>query len=267
MSYVKKAALVLLGLALIAGCALLPAALAVWQDSRQIGAVNLIDVEPVSLDTDTKLIDRLRLTSQSERYCEVRSVEVGTGLRLHETTVFEQAKDQLGALYEAGILTIPPDIFRDCSLEGVELAVDVSDPSNSAMFWQLVFYSEDGQIVLLIDDESGLIVYFELSTLEAEKVAPDDLAACGAAWAGYLGLTVSEDEIEQKTVEYTIQKYAESFGLEYYQTMTDVAAGKSAKERVQTFGGMSLCSPDDPEGLQVTYLYRAGPYVFRMFIA
>ena len=268
MKYVKKAALVLFGLALIAGCALLPTGLALWQDSRQLDETTVIGVEPVALDADTDLIDRLRLASMSERYCEVRTVEVGTGVRLHEPTVFEQAKAQLGALYEAGILTMPPESFQDCTIEAIDLAVDMGDPSNSGMFWHLVFYSEDGQIVFLLDDESGLIVYFEIAMLEEGKAAPDDLAACGRAWAEYLGLTVAEDEVAQKTVEYAVREYAEMYGYDdSYYDKYNMATGTYTKDRYWSYGGVNLCNADDPEGLQVTYLFRASPYVFRLFIA
>lgn len=270
MKYVKKAALVLFGLVLIAGCALLPAGLALWQDGRQLDETTVIGVEPVVLDGDTDLIDRLRLASMSERYCEVQSVAVGTGVRLHEPTVFEQAKAQLGALYEAGILPMPPESFQDCTIEGIDLAVDMGDPSNSGMFWQLVFYSEDGQIVFLLDDESGLIVYFEIVMLEGEKVAPDDMEACTKAWADYLGLAVSEDEIARMTVEYAVQEYAEMYGFDdayTYYDKYDAAAETYTKERYWSYGGVNLCSADDPEGLQITYLYRVSPDTFRLFIA
>lgn len=259
MRKLKKLALVLLTLALIACCALLPSAVALWQDHRQHGRIESQTMEPIALHTDdSSLIDRLRLCSQNQLYCEVQNMSIGTGVRFQEDTVIEQAELQLDLLHTAGVLTVGADGYIKIGVSGVDFLADPGEPSNNAMVWRVVFYAETGVTEVLIDDESGLIIALNASDMETPP-STGDMDACGAAWASYLGLSrVGQESTEaESTVEYAKRIEAEQYGI----------TEKDVEDLWWTYGGVTLTNADDPEGYQVTYLFRAAADSFWITIA
>lgn len=264
MQLLKRAAAALLTLALLAAGALLPTAFALWQDNRQLGRIETAEVEPIAVgQADTSLIGRLRLCSQNQLYCEIQGMEVGTGMRFQETTVEEQARAQIDRLHELGILSVSAADYPGLKIDGVSFLADPGDPSNNAMFWRLVFYGENGSLDLLLDDETGLVVSFEVWS-DAAAPSSADLDACGAAWADYLGLTATGDALEQKMVVYAAQMEAEQYGMVY-----DANASYSAKDgkKYWSYGGVTLMNADDPEGYQVSFLFHLSEDTFRLVVA
>lgn len=263
MQLLKRVAAALLTLTLLAAGALLPTAFALWQDNRQIGRIETAEVEPIAVgQADTSLIGRLRLCSQNQLYCEVEGMEVGTGMRFQETTVEEQARAQIDRLHELGILSVSAAEYTVLSFDGVSFLADPGDPSNNGMFWQLVFGGENGSLDLLLDDETGLIVSFEVWS-GAGAPAGAGLDACGAAWADYLGLTPVPDEDGKKLVLHAAQSDAEAFGVAVDEETYSV---KMDKIRWQ-YGGVTLRNADDPEGAQIRFLLRASEDTFYLVVA
>lgn len=263
MQLIKRAAAALLTLALLAAGALLPNAFALWQDEHQIGRIETVEMEPIAVgQADTSLIERLRLCSQNQLYCEVEGMEVGTGMRFQEDTVDEQARAQIDRLHELGILSVSAADYPGLKIDGVSFLADPGDPSNNAMFWRLVFYGENGSFDLLLDDASGLIVSFEIWS-GAGAPAGADPDTCGAAWADYLDLTPVQDKEGKQLVLHAAQSDAEAFGASVDEDSYSV---KIDKFRWQ-YGGVTLRNADDPEGAQVRFLFRTSEDTFYLVVA
>ena len=263
MQTLQRIAGALLTLALLAAGALLPNAFALWQDEHQIGRIETVEMEPIAVgQADTSLIERLRLCSQNQLYCEVEGMEVGTGMRFQETTVEEQARAQIDRLHELGILSAPAADYTVVKFDGVSFLADPGDPSNNGMFWRLIFGGESGSLDLLLDDASGLIVSFEVWS-GAGAPAGADPDACGAAWADYLGLTPVQDKEGKQLVLHAAQSDAEAFGVAVDEDSYSV---KIDKFRWQ-YGGVTLRNADDPEGAQVRFLFRTSEDTFYLVVA
>ena len=249
MPMLKKFLLALLTAALLAACALLPSAVALWQDHRQLGRVETEAMEPIALgQSASSLLDRLRLCSQNELYCEVQTMSIGTGVRFQEDTAIEQARAQLDRLHEAGVLALDVDQYVGLGVAGVDFLADPGEPSNNAMVWRIAAHTMTGETELLLDDESGLIIALGASDMETPPAAGDPDAS-GTAWADYLGLSrveVKNAEAQSK-VKYVAQIEGERYGI----------TEKDAADLLWSYGGVTLANEDDPEGYQVTYLFRS----------
>ena len=250
----KKILLALLTAALIAGCALLPSAVALWQDHRQLGRIETEAIEPIALRAeDSRLLDRLRLCSGNQLYCEVQNMPIGTGVRYQEETVLVQAREQLAQLYESGVLLLDPALY-DAKVSGIDFLADPGDPANNAMVWRIVFYSETGMIQVLIDDESGHIVLLRADD-EETMPSPQEPDVTAAAWADYLGLalveTTSADEERIRITDTEKYGYAKE----------ELGAVRLA------YSSISLAHPDDPNGFAVQYLLRASENTLWITIA
>ena len=241
---IKKIWLALLTALLIVACALLPSAAAIWQDHRQIGRMETETIEPITLRTDdSSLIDRLRLCSSNQLYCEVRNMPIGTGVRYQENTVIEQAWEQLRLLCTtAGILQFDAALY-DARILGIEFLADPGDPANNAMVWRIGFYSESGSVEALVDDESGLLIALVADDTGSAPAAQelDDIAA---AWTEYLGLASAE----------RLQTDGQVAVTEHYDA---VQVKKEEKFSEMSYGSVVLTHPDDPNGFSVQYLLRA----------
>lgn len=259
MPKLKRFALALLTAALVAGCALLPFGVAAWQDHRRIGRIESETVEPIALQTeDSSLIDRLRLCSANQLYCEVQNMPIGTGVRYQEDTVIEQARQQLDLLHTAGILSVGADGYIELGVLGIDFLADPGEPSNNAMVWRVIFYAETGVTEVLIDDESGRIIALSASNLKRPP-STGDMDACGAAWAAYLGLSrVGQEKV---AAEHAVERASKIEAVKYGISEEDVDG------LWWTYGGVTLTNADDPEGYQVTYLFRAAADSFSITIA
>ena len=250
----KRILLALLTAALIAGCALLPSTVALWQDHRQLGRIETETIEPISLrNEDVSLVDRLRLCSRNELYCEVQTMSIGTGVRYQEDTVVEQARTQLAKLCEAGILTLDPAQYTG-KAAGVDFLADPGDPANNALVWQIEFYGETGMLQALVDDASGLIIMLVADDNE-KSPASWDLARSIDAWAAYLGL--SEVEAADTDSDRLSITEAEKYGY----------SKKDLEAVLLSYGSATLAHPDDPDGFTVQYLMRVSHNTFWLTIA
>ena len=254
MRMYKKILLALLTAALIAGCALLPSAVALWQDHRQLGRIETEPIEPIALHADdSSLLDRLRLCSSNQLYCEVQNMPIGTGVRYQENTIMEQAHTELTLLHEKGILVLDPDLYT-AKVVGVDFLADPGDPANNAMVWRIVFYSETGMIQVLIDDESGHIVLLRADDEEIMP-SPQELDVTAAVWADYLGLALVETtSADEERIRITD---AEKYGY----AKEDLGAVRLA------YSSVTLAHPDDPNGFAVQYLLRVSENTLWITIA
>ena len=239
----KRILTVLLTAAVVSGCALLPFAAALWQDHSLLGQVESESIEPITLRAaDSSLLDRLRLCSANQLYCEVQNMPIGTGVRYQEDTIIEQARAQLRLLCEAsGVLRSEP-AYNAAKMLGIDFLADPGDPTNNAMVWRVGFYSDSGSAEVLVDDASGLIIALVADDIRTTPAARE-LDGTAAVWAAYLGLAVVETAREEQVI---VTDHAAVDGIK-----------TAEKAPAMTYRSVTLAHPDEPDGFHVQYLLRA----------
>lgn len=180
--------------AVLAGCALLPTALAWVRDYQQHGAVRTTKMEPIAMGSDEQysLIERFQLAgSELQLYHNVQTMSFATGVNYDHTTAIQNARTQLDALYAHGLIPVNSVEFEEFFVESIEYAADADDPARNLMVWTIGAFSDRYYAQAFMDDESGLLLSFWLNGTDAWMESME-LTTCAKAWSDYLGLTLQE---------------------------------------------------------------------------
>jgi len=234
---------------LIAGAAaasmLLPDTLLRWQDEKQVGRAEVKEAEEVILTEQASMTfsQKLELLKGNT----VNTLTLVNGKNYTQETIGAKVKEEAGKLAELGIL---PDLnAEEMIFPGSEINffMDMEDSERSMMLWTGVAYAGDYQLDYLLDDESGKLLGFRQSGIEAGGVSyagakagaalggdemieaetkveenfslsEEDLTKLAERWAEYLGCRLLEisrfnpdsfSEEDKKLIEKEMQKYRE----------------------------------------------------------
>lgn len=179
-------------------CALLPAGLARLRDFRQLDAIHTVEIEPVSLGGDGTytLAERLRLLSGEYAQPDAQTMSFHTGINYTHKTAQQNAKEQIDAMQQAGLLPEGSGAYREIFVDGVEFTADSADPACSLMLWEIYAMSERYFLTLEMDDETGKILLCHVSSRAEEQdwLEDVDLQAAAQAWSEYLGVPLGEED-------------------------------------------------------------------------
>ncbi len=203
--------------AVLAGCALLPTALAWARDYQQHGAVRTTKMEPIAMGSDEQysLIERFRLAgSELQLYHNVQTMSFATGVNYDHTTAIQNARTQLDALYTHGLIPVNSVEFEEFFVESIEYAVDADDPARNLMVWSIGAFSDRYYARAIMDDESGLLLSLWLNNNQGADswMESMELTTCAKAWSDYLGLALQDFDIS-KPEKYTKDLMQAEYGV------------------------------------------------------
>lgn len=183
--------------AVLAGCALLPTALAWVRDYQQHGTVRTTKMEPIAMGSDEQysLIERFQLAgSELQLYHNVQTMSFATGVNYDHTTAIQNARTQLDTLYAHGLIPVNSVEFEEFFVESIEYAADADDPARNLMVWSIGAFSDRYYARAFMDDESGLLLSLWLNNSQGADswMESMELTTCAKAWSDYLGLTLQE---------------------------------------------------------------------------
>lgn len=211
--------------AVLAGCALLPTALAWVRDYQQHGAVRTTKMEPIAMGSDEQysFLQHLKIiSSENQIYGDVQSMRFTTGVNFDEQGAKDNVKKQLDNLYELGLSPVRGTDVQMLVVESVNLGADIENPACSIMIWSIRVYSEDGILYVRMDDDTGLVLSLE-SVGNGEKidkwVTDLGLSAYAKAWAGYLGLTLERGYDKHFPSDEDLQMDMEKYDVLYEESM------------------------------------------------
>ncbi|MDY3618985.1 hypothetical protein [Agathobaculum sp.] len=137
------------------------------EDRRQAERIDRHEADSVRLDSQgkTNLMDKLRLASDS-----YTKVPLQTGVRLKEENVEEYAEKFAALLEENGLISA----IKDWKL-GTDsfLVISGDDPSLSGIIWNCVLGNDTAELMMAIDDETGMVLAFRYMEYEDGAAAVD----------------------------------------------------------------------------------------------
>lgn len=127
------------------------------QDYRQTEKIDRHEADSVRLDSQGKanLIDKLRLASDN-----YTKVPLQNGVRLKEADVEKYAREFAALLEKNGMAAAISD-WQLTSGTGSFLVISGTDPSLSSIIWDCVLDNGTAELMLAIDDESGMVLAFQ----------------------------------------------------------------------------------------------------------
>lgn len=258
----RTLAAVLLLLAVLAGCVLLPSWVSRKRDGyllgRQYRQENDMAVAGYYHETDFAERLALYVSSKDSAYATSQYVEV-TDYRVIYSAL-EELEPELELLREAGLLPerVEPDLSGKSSYLGVITSMDIRDPFRTIAYRELTTSDLNSGMTCFFrqDVESGKIIEFWLSGSGGEPLveleAVEELAL---SWAGYLGLqqvsihdsvcrqtgdygaayTALNTEAGDWWVEYNVERF--DYGEHHYYGAVALAPGSLEDTAPETISG------------------------------
>lgn len=179
-------------LIIIAGCALLPKIVSRWKDERNLGVVTLTTTEtlPKINQNDLSVFEKLQLVSRFELQDGTVTVTLqknAENTALTPADLTEICKRELKKLHELEILPFwnPSTEFYSYNYQ-VLTYIDMQNPENYVLLWELSLSGEDMYFNLMLDDKTGKIYQFYCWNSAVTDMPPFHTVA--RQWGEYLGL-------------------------------------------------------------------------------
>ena len=173
MGKVKNLLAVLLTVLLLAGGSLLPAAAARFQDKATANVVRYENIEALQLRLEEEEV--LSMTYQEKIFLIMH----GEGLEVTDEKTIIKENDVLEATYAA--LTPYMELFFGKPLDNdyvhfyPVMVYDGADPSRYAYYWYVTMSldaSQDDQVIVVLDDETGKLLAIEVTDMEMDIAEP-----------------------------------------------------------------------------------------------
>nr|MDD6336619.1 hypothetical protein [bacterium] len=188
----------------IAGSILLPPALSGYLDAQRMGKLFIEEQEdvpvqqPDTVSTAQKfaLLDG-NLAAGGQDMLPITVLYLEGGAHFDAQTIGNQGIGEILTLRESGFFpTFDTEGDWQVTHTQSRMYIRTDDPSQCVIEWMVGYSSEQGYVLLSIDDESGKIMrYIELTRQPIMQETVED--AFIAKWAGYWGLAVTDFAWEQ----------------------------------------------------------------------
>lgn len=164
----------------------LPEWITAYSDQNIIGKVNFEPFKfPQIISNNTEIINKIRLLKDYPQ--DVNKVELSMGVNFDLNSISNKCFEELSILSNLGILT-------ELNLENekfvkidVSLYVQKDDPLISGVFWNINLQQDEFSGNFYMDDHTGKIIQFVISTLNKPKFTEKEIIN---TWSEYLGLEV-----------------------------------------------------------------------------
>lgn len=192
MRRVKTVLTVFLLLLVILGCILLPGAISQWNDKQNLGVVTVsgTDTLPQIKQNDLSVVEKLKLVGRFELQDGTVTVTLqknAENAALTPVLLKETCKRELAKLRELEILPFwNPETEVYFHSYQVLTYIDVQNPENYVLLWEVSLSSENMNCNLVLDDKTGQIYQFYYWNSAAIDALPFHTVA--ERWGEYLGL-------------------------------------------------------------------------------
>lgn len=187
----------------------MPSMLLEWQDEQRLENSEIQAAEEVLLTSQTNmtLIEKIQLMQNDM----VTTIEMKEGKNYTADGMIVNVQQELKTLSELGILELEQSDLN-YGVEGIHFWVDIEGGARSVLLWTVYAGSWDGDLWMVVDDETGKILTFTYTSEKAiaadgQIAVPEELQAndvnletVAQKWAEYLHIDLVETSVYGQTI-------------------------------------------------------------------
>ena len=186
----------------------MPSILLEWQDEQRLENSEIQAAEEVLLASQTNmtLIEKIQLMQNDM----VTTIEMKEGKNYTADGMIKNVQQELKTLSELGILELEQSDLN-YGVEGIHFWVDIEGGAQSVLLWTVYAGSGDGELWMVVDDETGKILTFTYVSVKAvasdgeiampEKLWDDvDLETTARKWGEYLQIDLVGTSVYDQTI-------------------------------------------------------------------
>lgn len=196
--FVRSVSIVIVIL-IVVFCFSLPVIVTKFRDLRQINTINIVDIQPIYADIDSKdsMAKKISIVKNDVYDESVQILGYGSGARFTMESAVSNVAQQIQRLYDLGLLPEKASEYIDKNnnlnkifILGIKFAFDETNPSYNLILWDVQAISDEYTLNMKIDDETGKVLAYSVSCDNVNKWSNSiDFDSAVEKWAEYLGMS------------------------------------------------------------------------------